>query len=156
MGQRRNVKPFVQTTRGQAVAMYVVYDSPFGMVADSPDAYRNADGSWADGAKFVGSVPTTWDETRVLDGDIGQYIVTARRKGGTWYIGAMTNESGRTVDVPLDFLAPGATYSAEILEDGKDRNHLAARTVRVTGKSRLKLRLAGSGGAAVTLAQVAQ
>jgi alpha-glucosidase len=156
MGQRRNVKPFVQTTRGQAVAMYVVYDSPFGMVADSPDAYRNADGTWADGAKFIGAVPTTWDETRVLDGDIGQYIVTARRKGNTWYIGAMTNESGRTVDVPLDFLAPGANYSAEILEDGKDRNHLAARTTRVTGKSRLKLKLAGSGGAVVTLTQVAQ
>jgi alpha-glucosidase len=156
MGQRRNVKPFVQTTRGQAVAMYVVYDSPFGMVADSPDAYRNADGTWADGAKFIGAVPTTWDETRVLDGDIGQYIVTARRKGSTWYIGAMTNESGRTVDVPLDFLAPGAHYSAEILEDGKDRNHLAARSTRVTNKTRLKLKLAGSGGAVVTLTQAAQ
>jgi alpha-glucosidase len=156
MAQRRNVKPFVQTTRGQAVAMYVVYDSPFGMVADSPDAYRNADGTWADGAKFVGSVPTTWDETRVLDGDIGQYIVTARRKGSTWYIGAMTNESGRTVDVPLDFLAPGAGYAAEIMEDGKDRNHLATRSARVTGKSRLKLTLAPSGGAVVTLTQAAR
>jgi alpha-glucosidase len=156
MAQRRNVKPFVQTTRGQAVAMYVVFDSPFGMVADSPDAYRNADGTWADGAKFIGGVPTTWDETRVLDGDIGQYIVTARRKGSTWYIGAMTNESGRTVDVPLDFLAPGAGYSAEILEDGKDRNHLAARSARVTNKTRLKLKLAGSGGAVVTLTQAAQ
>jgi alpha-glucosidase len=68
----------------------------------------------------------------------------------------MTNESGRTVDVPLDFLAPGAGYSAEILEDGKDRNHLAARTTRVTNKTRLKLKLAGSGGAVVTLTQAAQ
>jgi alpha-glucosidase len=156
MAQRRNVKPYVQTTRGQAVAMYVVYDSPFGMVADSPDAYRNADGTWADGAKFVGGVPTTWDETRVLDGDIGQYIVTARRKGNTWYVGAMTNESGRTVDVPLDFLKPGASYRADILEDGKDRNHLAARSARVTGKTKLKLKLAGSGGAVVTLAPASE
>jgi alpha-glucosidase len=151
MAQRRNVKPFVQTTRGQAVAMYVVFDSPFGMVADSPDAYRNADGTWADGAKFVGSVPTTWDETRVLDGDIGQYIVTARRKGNNWYIGAMTNESGRTVDVPLDFLAAGRNYRADILEDGKDRNHLAARAASVTGKTRLTLKLAPSGGAVAVL-----
>jgi alpha-glucosidase len=59
----RNVKPFVQTTRGQAVAMYVVFDSPLMMVADSPDAYRNADGGWADGAAFIGKVPTTWDDT---------------------------------------------------------------------------------------------
>jgi alpha-glucosidase len=153
--QKRNEKPFVQTTRGQAVAMYVVYDSPLGMVADSPDAYKNADGTWADGARFVGQVPTTWDETRVLDGDIGQYIVTARRKGSIWYVGAMTNESGRTVDVPLDFLAPGAAYRADILEDGKDRNHLAARDARVTGKSRLKLTLAPSGGAVAVLEPVA-
>ncbi|WP_200948805.1 glycoside hydrolase family 97 C-terminal domain-containing protein, partial [Massilia sp. Root1485] len=89
-------------------------------------------------------------------GDIGQYIVTARRKGNTWYIGAMTNESARTVDLPLDFLAPGANYSAAILEDGMDRNHLAARNARVTGKSRLKLKLAGSGGAVVTLTQASQ
>jgi alpha-glucosidase len=155
MAQRRNVKPFVQTTRGQAVAMYVVFDSPFGMVADSPDAYRNADGTWADGAQFVGSVPTTWDETRVLDGDIGQYIVTARRKGSTWYIGAMTNEAGRTVDVPLDFLAPGGAYRADIMEDGRDRNHLATRDARVTGKTRLKLKLAPSGGAVAVLTAAA-
>jgi alpha-glucosidase len=76
--QVRNIKPYVQTTRGQAVAMYVVYDSPVMMVADSPDAYKNADGSWADGARFIGSVPTTWDETRVLAGDIGQYLVYRR------------------------------------------------------------------------------
>ncbi len=147
----RNVKPHVQTTRGQAVAMYVVYDSPVMMVADSPDAYRNADGSWADGARFVGSVPTTWDETRVLAGDIGQYIVTARRKGAIWYIGAMTNEAARTVDVPLDFLGRGAVYDAEILQDGRDINHLAASAARVTAKDRLAFKLAGSGGAVAVL-----
>jgi alpha-glucosidase len=152
--QVRNDKPFVQTTRGQAVAMYVVYDSPVMMVADSPDAYKNADGSWADGARFIGAVPTSWDETRVLAGDIGQYIVTARRKGSTWYIGAMTNESARTLEVPLSFL-PGGAYQAEILQDGKDRNHLAASTARVTGGSRLKLKLAGSGGAVAVLTPAA-
>ena len=149
--QVRNVKPFVQTTRGQAVAMYVVYDSPLAMVADSPDAYKNADGSWADGARLIGKLPTTWDETRVLDGDIGQYIVTARRKGRDWYIGAMTNETARTLDVALSFAEPGVRYRAEILQDGRDRNRLASSEARVTGKAKVKLSLAASGGAVVVL-----
>jgi len=149
--QHRNIKPFVQTTRGQAVAMYVVYDSPLVMVADNPEAYKNPDGSWADGAQFIGKVPTTWDETRVVDGDIGQYIVSARRKGSSWYIGAMTNESARKLEVPLNFLEGGVRYRAEILQDGKDRDHLAASTVQVGQSSRIKLSLAGGGGAVVVL-----
>ena len=153
--QVRSTKPFVQTTRGQAVAMYVVYDSPVAMVADSPDAYKNADGSWADGAAFIGKVPTTWDETRVLEGDIGQYIVTARRKGDRWYIGAMTNESARKVDLALSFAERGVTYRAEILQDGAEPTRLAASQAKVTAKDRVKLSLAGSGGAVVVLTPVA-
>ncbi|WP_377704313.1 glycoside hydrolase family 97 protein [Pseudoduganella sp. UC29_71] len=152
--QIRSTRPFVQTTRGQAVAMYVVYDSPLAMVADSPDAYRNADGSWADGAAFIGKVPTTWDETRVVQGDIGQYIVTARRKGDRWYIGAMTNESARTLDVPLSFVQGGVTYRAEILQDGKDVNQLKTSEMQATAKSSIRLALAGSGGAVVVLSPV--
>jgi len=153
--QVRSTKPFVQTTRGQAVAMYVVYDSPLAMVADSPDAYKNADGSWADGAAFIGKVPTTWDETRILEGDIGQYIVTARRKGERWYIGAMTNESARKLDVALSFAERGVTYRAEIQQDGAEPTRLVASQVQVTAKDRIKLSLAGSGGAVVVLTPVA-
>jgi alpha-glucosidase len=149
--QHRFKQPYVQTTRGQAVAMYVVYDSPLAMVADSPEVYRNADGSWADGAQFISRVPTTWDETRVLAGDIGQYIVTARRKGKTWYIGAMTNESARAIDVPLAFLEQGTRYRAEILQDGKDLNHLKASSAQVTAGGKVKLTLAASGGAVMVL-----
>ncbi|SDR04866.1 alpha-glucosidase [Pseudoxanthomonas sp. CF125] len=152
--QKRSTQPFVQTTRGQAVAMYVVYDSPLMMVADSPDAYKNADGSWADGARFIGQVPTTWDETRVLEGDIGQYIVTAHRKGRDWYIGAMTNETARVLDVPLTFTENGVTYRASILEDGEDINHLRSSEKQVTAKSRIKLSLAASGGSVVVLLPV--
>ncbi len=149
--QQRYHAPFVQTTRGQAVAMYVVYDSPFQMVSDSPDAYKNADGSWADGAGFIQSVPTSWDETRVLAGDIGQYIVTARRKGDTWYIGAMTNEEGRTLEMPLSFL-PAGGYSAKILQDGADVNHLAASDIAADSGKSLTLSLAPSGGAVAVIA----
>jgi len=146
----RNKDPFVQTTRGQAVAMYVVYDSPFTMLADSPAAYVNPDGSWADGADFIRKVPATWDETRVLSGDIGQYIVTARRSGDTWYVGAMTNEAGRTVTVPLDFLK-GGSYIAEVLQDGENVNALTKTEHILDAGKILTLALAPSGGAAVKL-----
>ena len=148
--QQRYHAPYVMTTRGQAVAMYVVYDSPFQMVSDSPDAYKNADGTWADGAEFIQAVPTSWDETRVLAGDIGQYIVMARRKGDTWYVGAMTNEEGRTIEVPLSFLGQG-NYHAHVLQDGADVNHLAASDLTAGSAQSLTLTLASSGGAVAVL-----
>jgi alpha-glucosidase len=148
--QQRYHAPFVQTTRGQAVAMYVVYDSPFQMVSDSPDAYKNADGTWADGAEFIQNVPTSWDETRVLAGDIGQYIVTARRKGDVWYIGAMTNEDGRTIELPLSFLGKG-NYAAHLQQDGADVTHLAITDLTSDAGHSLSLTLAPSGGAVAVL-----
>jgi len=141
----REDRPMVQTTRGHGVAMYVVYDSPFVMVSDAPQAYRKSDGSWEDGVDFIREVPTTWDETRVLQGDIGEFIVTARRKGDTWYLGAMTNEDGRTLDVPLDFLADG-TYEAKIWQDGATISSLDISTRRVDRNAHLPLKLSPTGG----------
>ena len=143
--KQRNHEPMVMTTRGQAVAMYVVYDSPFQMVSDAPAAYKNADG-----AEFVQTVPTSWDETRILAGDIGQYIVSARRQGDTWYIGAMTNEAGRTLKVPLSFLGKGV-YNAHVLQDGADASHLKASDSKVSATQSLTLKLAPSGGAVVVI-----
>jgi alpha-glucosidase len=137
--------PLTQTTRGQAIAMYVVYDSPLVMVADAPQAYKKPDGTWEDGVDFIQAVPTTWDETRVLQGDIGQYIVTARRKGDTWYVGAMTNEQARTVELPLSFLDAGR-YEATSWQDGETPTTLSHTTQAVGAGDRLTLRLAGSGG----------
>jgi alpha-glucosidase len=141
----RNHEPMVMTTRGQALAMYVVYDSPFQMVSDAPAAYQNADG-----AEFIQTVPTSWDETRILAGDIGQYIVSARRKGDTWYIGAMTNEAGRTLKVPLSFLGKGV-YNAHVLQDGADVNHLKSSDNKVGAAQSLTLKLAPSGGAVAVI-----
>nr|WP_315251074.1 glycoside hydrolase family 97 protein [uncultured Duganella sp.] len=146
----RNREPMVMTTRGQAVAMFVVYDSPFQMVSDSPAAYRSADGKWADGAEFVQQVPTTWDETRIVAGDIGEYIVSARRKGDVWYIGAMTNESERTLKVPLAFLGKGE-YNAHVLQDGSDVTRLEASDSKVTATQTITLKLAPSGGAVAVI-----
>lgn len=142
----RNELPFVQTTRGQALAMYVVYDSPFGIVADSPDTYKESPA----GLDFVTAAPTTWDETRFITGEIGQSVVLARRKGADWWIGAMTNEAGRSVKVPLTFLGAGA-FTADIRQDGATPTDLAASTRTVKAGDVLTLKLAPSGGAAVRL-----
>jgi alpha-glucosidase len=142
----RNDLPFVQTTRGQALAMYVVYDSPFGLVSDSPDTYRESPA----GLDFVSAAPTTWDETRFITGEIGQSIVLARRKGADWWVGAMTNEAGRTVKVPLSFLGAGA-FTADIRQDGAAPTDLTATTRTVKAGDVLTLKLAPSGGAAVRL-----
>jgi alpha-glucosidase len=137
--------PQVQTTRGQALAMYVVYESPVQMVSDSPDAYAGVP-EFA----FLRTVPTAWDETRFLDGDIDSHVVVARRKGRDWYIGAMTNEEGRTVTLPLSFLGAGR-YTAEIWQDGAKPTEVV-RSERMLGRGdTITLTLAPSGGAAVTV-----
>ncbi len=140
------VLPTVQTTRGQALAMYVVFDSPLSMVSDSPLSYAASPA----GLDFVSAVPTSWDETKVLSGAIGQSIVIARRKGTEWWVGAMTNETGRTVKVPLAFLGAGR-FSAEIREDGAEPTALKTRTQTVSGKDVMTLTLAPSGGAVMRI-----
>jgi alpha-glucosidase len=126
--------------------MYVVYESPLTMVSDSPITYAASPA----GLDFISAVPTSWDETRVLSGEIGQSIVMARRKGAQWWVGAMTNETGRTVKVPLGFLGDGS-FSAEVREDGAEPTALKVRTQAVTRKDALSLKLAPSGGGVVRL-----
>ena len=141
----QNLNPGVMTTRGQALAMYVVYESPFQGVSDSPDNYRGQPGF-----DFVKMVPATWDETRVLSGKIGEHIVIARRKGRDWYVGAMTNEAGRTVSVPLSFLGSGR-YEATIWQDGQAPTDVAKAARAVAKGETLNLVLAPSGGAAMKI-----
>jgi alpha-glucosidase len=127
--------------------MFVVYESPFQMVSDSPDVYENAAGF-----DFVKIVPTVWDETRFLAGDIDDHVVVARRKGNEWYIGAMGNEQPHEISLSLDFLGDGK-FKAKIYEDGATPTALRESTREVTKADILKLKLAPSGGAAVRLAK---
>jgi alpha-glucosidase len=144
--QVRAELPFVQNTRGQELAKYVVYDSPLQMVSDDPDAYRDAEGF-----DFIRKVPTAWDETRFLSGEPGKDIVLARRQGTTWYVGAMSADEGTTTKrVPLDFL-PAGRYKATIWEDGATPNNVKLREADVTARDALALELAGAGGAVVIL-----
>jgi alpha-glucosidase len=138
----REVNPQTQTTRGQALAMYVVYDSPLQMVSDDPDTYRNAGGF-----DFVQRVPTAWDDTRFLSGTPGQDIVLARRKGSNWYLGAMSAQEGERVErVALGFLPPGR-YRATVWEDGDTPDAVHRIEREVTARDVLSLRLAPAGGA---------
>jgi alpha-glucosidase len=145
-----NSPPQVQTTRGQALGMFVVYESPFQMVADSPDVYENAAGF-----DFVKAVPTVWDETRFLAGDIDDYVVVARRKGGDWYLGAMGNEQPHEITLPLDFLGEGR-FTAKVYQDGASPTTLAESSLAVTKADSLTLKLAPSGGAAAAFSATAR
>lgn len=141
----RDQMPLTQTTRGQALAMYVVYDSPLQMVSDAPEAYRGAEGF-----EFVRRVPTAWDETRFLSGEPGRDIALARRSGAAWYVGAMTADEARTTRVPLDFL-PAGKYRATVWEDGDAPDQVKRSERIVTARDALALRLSVAGGAAVML-----
>ena len=140
-----NSPPQVQTTRGHGLGMFVVFESPFQMVADSPDVYENAAGF-----DFVKAVPTVWDETRFLAGDIDEYVVVARRRGSEWYLGAMGNEQSHEVSLPLDFLGDGK-FKAKIYQDGAAPTALNESSREVTKADTLTLKLAPSGGAAVRI-----
>ena len=144
-------EPMSQGTRCRQLAMYMIFESPLTMLCDSPSNYEREE----ECADFIAAVPTYWDETRVLDAKIGDYVVTARRKGDTWYIGGMTDWTPRDMEVDLSFLAPGKTYTADIFYDGANA-HRIGRDYRRTTKSltsadKLKLHLAPGGGFAVTL-----
>lgn len=140
-----NSPPQVQTTRGHGLGMFVVYESPFQMVADSPDVYVNAAGF-----DFVKMVPVAWDETRFLAGDIDDYVVVARRKGKDWYIGAMGNEKAHEISLPLKFLGAGK-FRAKVWADGTTPTTLKESEREVSASDVLELKLAPSGGVAVQL-----
>ncbi len=145
----RDVGPSVMGTRAHQAALFVVFESPFQMVADHPSAY--------DGQKelaFLRAVPTTWDETRVIGGRPARYITIARRSGREWYVGAITNWDPREVDLPLTFLGGGA-FNAEIYADGPNAAAEPKDSVlekrRVDAGTVLRLRLAPGGGCAIRL-----
>lgn len=138
----RPVMPMTQTTRGQAIAQYVVYESPLQMVADDPTAYQNAPGF-----DFIKQVPTAWDETRFISGTPETYIALARRKGKRWYIGAMTNGKGRNITIPLSFLGAGQ-FTATVWQDGTGANEVERTFRKVNSSDTLMVRMSRGGGAA--------
>ncbi len=141
----------VKTTISKQLAQYVVIYSPLQMASDLYEAYEGVKAF-----DFISDVPTDWEQTKVLDAVIGDYVVTARqeRGGSDWYLGAITDENARTLDVPLSFLGKGK-WMAQIYEDTPQTSYETSpetyqyREVEVSAKDVLSLKLATSGGCAI-------
>jgi len=139
-----------QGTRSHQMAMYVVFESPLQMLSDSPSRYREHQ----ECTDFLAPVPTVWDETKALDGKIGEYIIMARRTGTTWYIGALTSWTQRKVEIDFSFL-PEGKYNLEFFRDGANSNRYAQDYMRetrtVSAGEKLTVQLASGGGWAARL-----
>ena len=108
------MEPMSQGTRCHQLALYIVLESPLNMLCDSPTHYDRE----PDYTSFVAAIPTVWDETRVLQGEVGQYIVTARRKGDTWYVGGITNWTERDIEIALPVITLDSISTIELYTDG--------------------------------------
>ena len=145
------------STLAKQLGEFVVIYSPLQMAAD---AIENYEGQPA--LTFIESCPTTWSKTLVPHGEIGKYVTVARKErgGDNWWVGSITNEEARILDLQLDFLDEGATYRAVIYEDGPtadfERNpyEMTIRQQEVTCQSTLTLRLARSGGAGIRIERI--
>ncbi|WP_310391031.1 glycoside hydrolase family 97 protein [Hymenobacter sp.] len=144
----------VHTTLAKQLALYVTLYSPLQMAADLPETYEKL----SDAFQFIRDVAVDWDDTRILAAEPGDHLTTVRKAKGKdeWYLGSITDEQPRQQSVRLDFLTPGVRYVATVYADGKgadwQKNPMAyqIRQVPVTSKSKLDLKLAPGGGAAVS------
>ena len=139
----------VMGSRAQELALFVVYWSPLTCVTDDPVNYKDQPG-----LDFLRAVPTVWDETRVLDGEVGEHIVIARRQGTRWFIGGMTGDKAYDYKLALSFL-PKGSYTAHIFADPADSSAsyeaLTQTTKSVTAGDSLDLHMRLAGGAAIYL-----
>ncbi|MDR0574077.1 MAG: glycoside hydrolase family 97 protein [Tannerella sp.] len=149
----RSEKPMAVGTRAHHLAMYVVYESPFQMVSDWPERYKNEPAF-----EFIRQVPAaSWEKTKVLNGKPGEYITVARKKDGDWYLGAMTDWTPREFTLSLDFLENG-NYLAEIYADAPDSGtnpkKITIRNEKVKAGGKLNIRMAEAGGAAIRFKKI--
>ena len=149
----------ILSTEAKQLALYVVLYSPVVMAADTPENYAKYPRSF----KFIRDVPTDWQDTRVLNGEVGDYVTIARkvRGGEDWYVGAVGDEQARSDSFDFGFLTPGKKYRAEIYRDGEaadyrtDLRHSVIYETRVvTSADKLTLRIAPGGGFAIRLVPV--
>ncbi|MCB9850455.1 MAG: glycoside hydrolase family 97 protein [Phycisphaerales bacterium] len=148
----------VSTTVAKQLALYVVLYSPLQMAADLPENYL----ARPEPFQFIKDVPTDWKITKVLNGEIGEYVTIARqdRNSNNWYVGSITNEKSRDFDIALDFLAEGHSYKAQIYHDGEGAdwktNPLPVTIDKklVTSSDSLRIKLAPGGGTAIRLEQI--
>lgn len=133
------------STRAYQMALYVVFESGIQMLADSPTRYLNE----PECTEYIASVPVLWDESVVLDAKVGEYVVIARRSGDKWFVGAITNQFGREIDIDLSFLGEGK-YTLTSFEDGINADRVAIdykrRTTEVDSQSKIHIKMVNNGG----------
>ena len=138
-------QPMAMGTRCHQLAMYVVYEGPLQMLADTPSNYLRE----PEAMEFLSVVPTEWDETKVLDAKIADYVLVARRNGRDWYVGAMGDWTTRDLDVDLSFL-PDGNFTMDAYQDGINADHNASdykkTATQVSKTTKLKIHLAPGGG----------
>jgi alpha-glucosidase len=138
-------RPMSQGTRCHQLGLYVVFESPLQMLSDSPTHYLREPVAM----EFLAAVPTVWDETRVLDARIADYVLVARRSGKDWFLGAITDWNARELDVDLSFL-PAGKFKLTEWRDGPNADRHASDcqkvSQKVTSATKLRIRLAEGGG----------
>lgn len=147
----------VQTTLAKQLALYVVIYSPLQMASDLPENYKNKPEF-----EFIRLVPVDWAKTLVLDGKIGDYVVTARKDkySGDWYLGAITDENSRSLNISLRFLKQGKRYRAKIFKDTPDAHWktnpypVVIEEIEVDATSEIELNLSPGGGTAISLKEL--
>jgi alpha-glucosidase len=140
-----NSNPMSQGTRVHQMAQYVIFEVPIQMLSDNPTIYMKE----FECTDFITKVPTTFEETVPLDSKVAEYVAIARRKGETWFVGAMTNWTPRELTIDFSFLEPG-NYQAEIFSDGinsdRDATDYKKEIVNISAGDKLKVKLMNGGG----------
>ena len=143
-----NSEPMSMGTRCHQLALYIVLDSPINMLCDSPTNYMKE----PDCTEFIAQIPTVWDQSCVMEGEIGKFIVTARQKGNTWYIGGITDWTARDINVDTSIL-PAGNYQMEIFQDGVNADRKGTDFKKIVKEfkagSPLQIHLAPGGGFAI-------
>lgn len=138
-------EPMSQGTRCRQLAQYIIFDSPLNMLCDAPTNYLKE----KECTKFIAAIPTVWEETKALCGEVGKYLAMARQKNDVWYVGALTNWDSRDMELDLSFLGEGE-YKAEIFEDGINADRVGKdykrKVIPVPTNRRLKIHMAPGGG----------
>ena len=152
-GMKTRAPDGVATTWAKQLALYVVIYSPLQMAADLLENYENNPAPF----KFIKDVPVDWEDTRVLNGEVGDYVTIVRkdRNSEDWYLGSVSDEEGRELEVSLSFLQPGRSYVAQIYRDGAQADwkrapqDIVIEERQVSSADKLTLRLAPGGGQAI-------
>jgi alpha-glucosidase len=143
-------EPMSQGTRCRQLAEYVIFDAPLAMLCDNPSSYEDE----PECTQFIADIPTVWDNTIALAGELGKYVCMARQKGSMWYVGALAGWDGRELEVDLSFLGEGK-FEAEIFKDGANANRSASDYQReqklIPASRKLSISMASGGGCAMKI-----